>query len=429
MAGSIKGTAALITAQYPLAIYWHCASHCLNLAVVKSLEVTSVRNMMGVVGRVYQFFVAHPKWQRALEKAISDCQPSSTTHKLKDMCRTRWVQRIDAIEIFKSLHQSIVACMENICSDGPQLWNADSITDARGLLLVITTTDFLCALVVTNSCLKYVQALTANLQAESRDIVDAVREIETVTATIQDVRDNVQTHHSKWFLTIENMCSTVGTVPSLPRRCGRQTHRSNMPAETPSQYYCRTISIPLLDHLLSEMNSRFGKHQQTALLGLSIVPSVLVTLPPEECSCKVKQLAELYENDLPSPECIESEVHSWQIKWQKQLKEHGEASLPSSPILTIRQVSSMFPNINALVRILCTLPVTTCSAERSFSGLKRVKTPFRSTMTITRRSGLTLLHIHRDIAVDIAAAIDEFARRHPRRMRMVEILTDRNDDE
>ena len=143
MAGSINGTAAIIiTAQYPFAIYWHCASLCLNLAIVKSLELTSVRNMMGVVGRVYHFFAAHPKHQRALEKAISDCQPSSTAHKLKDMCRTRWVQQIDAIEIFTSLHQSIVGCMGSICNDGPGLWNADSITLA-------ITTDFLCALVIT----------------------------------------------------------------------------------------------------------------------------------------------------------------------------------------------------------------------------------------------------------------------------------------
>ena len=49
MAGRIRGTAALITAQYPLALYIHCASHSLNLAVVKSLQVTSVRNMMGIV--------------------------------------------------------------------------------------------------------------------------------------------------------------------------------------------------------------------------------------------------------------------------------------------------------------------------------------------------------------------------------------------
>ena len=156
MAGPVNGTAAVITAN-------NLPSLRVTLSQPCSCEVTG-SNMMGVVGRVYQFFAAHPKRQRALEKAISDCQPSSTIHKLKDICRTRWVQRIDATEVFKSLHQSIVACMENISSDGPGLWSADSLTDARGLHLAITTTDFLSALVITNACIKYIQALTTNLQ-------------------------------------------------------------------------------------------------------------------------------------------------------------------------------------------------------------------------------------------------------------------------
>ena len=41
MAGSANGTAALITRDYPLALYLHCFLYCLNLAVVKSLQVTS----------------------------------------------------------------------------------------------------------------------------------------------------------------------------------------------------------------------------------------------------------------------------------------------------------------------------------------------------------------------------------------------------
>ena len=56
VAGVVNSAAAIITAQYPLAIYLHCTSHCLNLAVVKSLEVTNVRNMIGIIGRVCQFF-------------------------------------------------------------------------------------------------------------------------------------------------------------------------------------------------------------------------------------------------------------------------------------------------------------------------------------------------------------------------------------
>ena len=218
------------------------------------------------------------------------------------------------------------------------------------------------------------------------------------------------------------MCADIGTVPTIPRRCSRQIDRSNVPADTPSEYYCRTVTIPVTDHLLSEMKSRFGSHQKTARLGLSLVPLLLVSLEPDQCASRVEELADLYESDLPSPECLESELHSWQTKWQRQLNDHGENSLPSDLLLTLKHVSLMFPNISTLIKILSTLSVTFCSAERSFSGLKRIKTPFRAAMTNTRLSGLTLLNVHRDIPIDIPAAINEFARMHPRRMKMVEIL-------
>ena len=61
MAVLVNGTAALIAVDYPLALYLHCASHCLNLAVVKSLQITSVRNVMGVVYRKgFPFFCCSP---------------------------------------------------------------------------------------------------------------------------------------------------------------------------------------------------------------------------------------------------------------------------------------------------------------------------------------------------------------------------------
>ena len=223
---------------------------------------------------------------------------------------------------------------------------------------------------------------------------------------------------------MERMCLDVGTVPSLPRRSGRQVHRSNVPADTPSEYYCRSLSIPLLDHLLSVMRSRFSSHQQTALLGLSLVSSVMVTIPAEDVSTKVSQFVDLYMGDLSSPDCVDSELHYWQMKWQQQLKDHGQNSLPSIPSETLRHTNCMYPNITTLVKIPCTLSITTCAAERSFSGLKRVKTALRSCMTTERLSGLSLVHIHRDVPIDTPGAIDEFCRRNPQRLQMVDILGD-----
>ena len=132
----------------------------------------------------------------------------------------------------------------------------------------------------------------------------------------------------------------------------------------------------------------------------------------------------MYQEDLPSPDSIENELHCWWMKWQAQSSEHGSVSLPYTPFQTLRQVTSMYPNIKALISILCTLPVTSCSAERSFSGLKRIKTNIRSSMGTERLTGLSLLHLHYDIPVDISEAIDEFARCHPRRLQMSNILAD-----
>ena len=86
--------------------------------------------------------------------------------------------------------------------------------------------------------------------------------------------------------------------------------------------------------------------------------------------------------------------------------------------------STMFPNVRALLTIICTLPVTSCSAERSFSAVKRLKTAVRSSMGTERLTGLALLHIHRNIHLEIPDIVEEFARRHPRRLKLSNILVD-----
>jgi hypothetical protein len=74
--------------------------------------------MIGIVNHLSVFFFAHPKRQKKLEEAIHNTQPESNVTKLKDLCRTRWVERIDALDRVKYLHSSIVACFESISAEG-----------------------------------------------------------------------------------------------------------------------------------------------------------------------------------------------------------------------------------------------------------------------------------------------------------------------
>ena len=60
--------------------------------------------------------------------------------------------------------------------------------------------------------------------------------------------------------------------------------------------------------------------------------------------------------------------------------------------------------------------VSTCAAERSFSGMKRLKITFRSTMSEERLSFLEILHIHKHKNMDIDNLVSEFSRRKGRRL-------------
>ena len=190
MSGKIRGAAARIQSQYPLAFYTHCASHCLNLAVVASFEDRSVRNMIGIVKRL-SFFSAHPKRQEKLEEAIQNAQPESKVLKLKDLCRTRWIECINALDRVKKIHYLPIVCFESFSTEGSSLWSADSVTDASTLLLAIMTTEFISALAITNECLQYLRGLTTSLQEEAKDIVQAVSEINTLTASLKEIREQV----------------------------------------------------------------------------------------------------------------------------------------------------------------------------------------------------------------------------------------------
>ena len=323
MSGKTKGAAARISSEFPLAHYSHCASHCLNLAIVNSFDEVNIRNMIGIVNRVSIYFSAHPKRQRKLEESIEKTQLESNIHKLKDLCRTRWIERIDALNRFQNLYPSIVACMESIKLEGGGKWSSDSITDASTLLLAITTTGFVCALVVTVKCLQYLLGLTRSLQAEAKDIVAAVGEVNNVIMTFKDVRRNIDMYHREWFDEVEKMCEDVGTEATMPRLCARQVYRSSTPATNSCEYYRRVISVPLLDHLLVELEKRFTPHQKVALLGLYLVPSLLVTKDLDFIVSSSLEFGTIYSSDLPQYDCLRSEIHSWYVKWKDQEKNQG----------------------------------------------------------------------------------------------------------
>ena len=65
------------------------------------------------------------------------------------------------------------------------------------------------------------------------------------------------------------------------------------------------------------------------------------------------------------------------------------------------QLIDAYPTLVRVYAIALAIPITSCSAERSFSTLKRVKTRLRSSMLQERLEGLLLMSIERKCLMNL----------------------------
>ena len=178
----------------------------------------------------------------------------------------------------------------------------------------------------------------------------------------------------------------------------------------------RAVSVPLLDELLGQFTQRFGPLQQKIGKGLSLLPRVLLA-NPEEAKTDAMTFAAEHEEDLPAG-CRLATLRAELDTFCTVLTAISPEHLPTSLADCAKFVEeSLCKGVTQLLILLATLPVTTCSCERSISNLQcLMKTCLRSTMTGERCSGLALLHTRYGMPVNTDEVLKLFFRRSPRRI-------------
>ena len=100
MSGAKSGAMAIVQKAAPMAAYHHCASRRLNLSIVSACKNPALKNAELCIGEIARFFSFSAKRQRLLDRAIEASGTESGVKKLKDACRTRWIERIDSYTVF-----------------------------------------------------------------------------------------------------------------------------------------------------------------------------------------------------------------------------------------------------------------------------------------------------------------------------------------
>lgn len=169
----------------------------------------------------------------------------------------------------------------------------------------------------------YHTLLASQLQKRALDIVEVYEQINEVSKTFRDERQNIDSGFGKIIHDhAMRMAEKIGTTAEMPYIASRQRHRSNNEATNPLEYFKRNVAIPFLDHIIAFIDQQFSQSSINASLLLGLVPNIL-------CSKDVnlQPVVSMYNEDLPSRELFEMELKRWKNKYTLKPTDKRPSSL------------------------------------------------------------------------------------------------------
>uniref|UniRef100_A0A8C2LXS1 THAP-type domain-containing protein n=1 Tax=Cricetulus griseus TaxID=10029 RepID=A0A8C2LXS1_CRIGR len=261
------------------------------------------------------------------------------------------------------------------------------------LTIAVTNLDFILTTAVLKNVLSFTRAFGKNLQGQTSDVFFAASSLTAVLHSLNKVMENIEVYHEFWFEEATNLAIKLDIQMKLPGNFQR-AQQGNLESQLTSEsYYKDALSVPTVEHIIQELKDIFSEQHLKALKCLPLVPSVMGQL---KFNTSEEHHADMYRSDLPNPDTlISAELHYWKIKWKHRGKDI-ELFSTIYEAFHLRNIK-FFPNVYALLKVLCILPVVKC-----------LKAYLWNTLTDQRSSNLALLNINFDIKHDLDLMEDTY---------------------
>ncbi|CAI6354019.1 unnamed protein product [Macrosiphum euphorbiae] len=361
MRGSYSGVAKRIKDENKLALYVHCYAHVLNLCVVDvSGKVVPIRNMFGILNKIYTFIGASSKRHSIFERIQKESNLSNNT--LKSLSDTRRGCRIEAIRSVINNFNSIVLTLENInetdSTHGP---------DANSISNNIQNFEFIFS------------ATIVELQSLRSD--DSFDKIWTETEQLAS-KESISP-------------PTIPRIRTIPSRLGGG---ETLISRNVASYFKTNIYFPVLDIVIHDIETKFAENNLKILIALQNCLST--RNHRDEDILEVCNTYNINFDDLKAELKLFGKMCS-----STNIDEHFEAHLT---LYLEKDLIGSFDNIYLLYKIFLSIPMSSASSERSFSSLRRLKTFTRNTIGQERLSSLAILHIEKTFEINFDTIIDQF---------------------
>lgn len=358
MAGKENGVKSIIQKKYPNIHFVHCSSHRLNLVVHDLNQLSEIRNTIGTIKEIINFF-RESNIRRQLLPSIPM------------LCETRWTEKHKTIGLFKR-HLKVILEQLHEISEGTK----NSKQKAFYLYSAVTKPVFLICVFIMAKYSEILEPISVLLQNKQINLLDCQNHIRRLISVLQDERDQFGNIYTE----CENFSQSIGIDITIPRIVSKQSKRANYTTDDAEEYFKFSLFLPYIDSLISSLTIRFSEENKCIFNLFRLYPSDFKALPYEE---REKLLLEIDKS---------GNLLNDGLVWHKIVND-----TEINNVEDMLKAAKFVPAIQRELLTSLSLPVTTATVERSFSTLRRVKTWLRSTMSESRLTGLCMLSTHRQI--------------------------------
>ena len=411
MSGIRSGVQALVKKECDCALYFHCLAHSLNLCVQEvSKRVDLLRNILNLVFELEKLIKFSPKRSAlfsTLSKQLAFSNGENTTGtSLRTLCPTRWTVRHTAIESILLNYDTLKATLEEV-----EKGHDEYAAKAHGMLIQLEMFDTFFELTLAHLIFSTCEQLSINLQSVDITVQEAINGTQLLVKHLKSQR--AESKFDAFYMNVLSQASSKTEPPSLPR--ARKAPRRYDPGQDPHRYSVpkdryRHIFFESLEVVCGEVERRF---EQSDLQLAQEIECLLLSAADGNVIEITDAVSKFIEDD------IDKSRLSIQLPMvQDMIKTAMDGSIKKTTNLrTIAQAmdkSNIFKNmlseIDKLLKIYFTIPITSATAERGFSSLRRLKTFLRSSMTQSRLNNLLLLYIHTHLTdcIDLTSVAKQF---------------------
>lgn len=404
MQGQYAGLKTRIQNENPRAVYIWCSAHILNLVIVDTCDCClATKSFFGEIGTLVEFMRARKrtaifvKWQEIL-------YPNERKCRLKRFSNTRWTSHDRVLIVIQDKYAALLKTLNELSTSHDV--DREVISTAKSLIQIITSFQFILVMNFIRKIFSITTEVSNYLQSKSIDFIQAITLVDVTKNRLQDLRSEENcikiVNSTKSFACENNLEETDFKQRRTKRK--KMMPGENMKDEistSPENIFRIDVYYKVLDSIITSIQVRFEQSREL-LKELSLLsPERLMSKNENILNYKFNNLQKwivnidetaLQTEYITFKQSLNDLLNGHELKFNYFNKdkdtENSEVSSASDDgssfnndqkekdkltslkileLLSSYDLIGAFPNLYIAYKSLSTIPISSASAERSFS--------------------------------------------------------------